>query len=407
MLTLKLAWRNLFRNTRRTVLTVMLIGFSLGAMIITDAVIIGMTTTMADSVTQTLTGEARVQHPAFSDSFDSALTLDNSSRLEAIIAADDSVKAYAPRVIAGGMISSSYNVASGFVYGVDPEREVDVSKIRDAIIEGDYLSGKAGEILIGRSLAELLEVELGDRIVITLSEAKTGELAQALFRVSGIFHFGMREFDDSFVFINLAKAREILGLVDQSHRIVIQFENAEDARNPDLPLFRKLNAIDDVQALGWLEADPEIASMLGMTDYSSLIVGVILFLLASLGVINSMFMSIYERIYEIGVAKAIGTKPGQLISLVLFEAGLIALVSCIFGIAVGGALGVYFSDHGIPMGEFEISGVALSDNIFAVMQPRQFIDFPVYVVLLTLLAALYPARFASRIVPSEALHRSL
>lgn len=407
MLILKLAWRNLFRNTRRTVLTVMLIGFSLGAMIITDAVIIGMTKTMADSVTQTLTGEARVQHPDFTDSFDSALTLDNSSSLEAIIAADESVKAYAPRVVAGGMISSSYNVASGFIYGVDAEQEIGVSKIRDAVIEGDYLSGKPGEILIGRSLAELLEVELGDRIVITLSEAETGELAQALFRVSGTFHFGMREIDDGFVFINLRKARETLALGNQSHQIVIQFENSQDARNPNLPLFRKLNAIDGVEALGWLEADPEIASMLGMTDFSSLIVGVILFLLASLGVINSMFMSIYERIYEIGVAKAIGTKPGQLIALVLFEAGLIALVSCVFGIVVGGSLGIWFTDHGIPMGEFEISGVALSDNIFAVMKPRQFIDFPIFVVLLTVLAALYPARFASRIVPSEALHRSL
>lgn len=407
MLTLKLAWRNLFRNTRRTVLTVTLISFSLAAMILTDAIMIGMVKVMVDSVTHTLAGEAQVHHKGFLAAYDTDLLLDDSSRLESIIAADPGVAAWAPRTMSGGMVSSSYNVSAGLVYGVDAQRELHVSRLKDAIIEGDYLSGKPGEILIGHSMAELLEVKLGDRIVISMSEPGTGELAQALFRVSGIFNFGTREFDDSFVFINLKRAREVLGLKDQSHQIVIQFKDPDDAKNPHLPLFEKLNSIDDVEAVGWLDANPEIASMLGMTSYSSLIVAIVLFLLASFGVINSMFMSIYERIYEIGVIKAIGTKPRELIQLVLCEAGLIALVSCVVGMCLGGALGAWFTDHGIPMGEYEISGVMFTDNIKAVLELRQFIDFPIYVLLLTLVAAIYPARFASRIIPSVALQRSL
>ena len=120
-----------------------------------------------------------------------------------------------------------------------------------------------------------------------------------------------------------------------------------------------------------------------------------------------MFMSIYERIYEIGVIKAIGTRPRALLRLVLTEAAMLALLGCVLGVTIGWATGSYFSDHGIPMGDYELSGIMLSNNILAVLKPYQFIEYPVYVILLTLVAAIYPARFASRVIPSEALHRSL
>ena len=303
-------------------------------------------------------------------------------------------------------MSSSYNAAAGVMYGVDAKKELAVSRIKDAVTEGSYLTGKPGEILIGNSMAKLLDVKLGDRIVITVAEPVSGDLSQALFRVSGIFHFGTREFDDRFVFVNLAKAQQVLNMPDQVQQIAVQFKNSEDARNPDLPFYKNLNH-GDVEAVNWLEINPAIASVLGWTNYSSGIVAIVLFLLASFGVINSMFMSIYERIYEIGVIKAIGTRPRALLRLVLTEAAILALLGCILGVTIGWATGRYFSDHGIPMGDYELSGIMLSNNILAVLKPYQFIEYPVYVILLTLVAAIYPARFASRVIPSEALQRSL
>lgn len=406
MLTLTLAWRNLFRNGRRTLLTVLLIGCSLAAMIMTDAIIIGMSNVLVDSVTHTLLGEAQVDRKGFRTSFDSSLYLNGASHIEQVIAASPSVAAWAPRVITGGMVSSSYNIASGMIYGVDARKELAVSRIKNAIVKGKYLSGKPGQILLGDGLARQLEVKLGDRIVLTVSQPESGDLSQALFRVSGLVHFGTREFDDHFVFINLAKARDILGMHDQLQQIAIQFKRAADARNPNLPLFRKLNH-GDVEAVNWLEINPGIASVLGWTRYSSAIVAVVLFLLASFGVINSMFMSIYERIYEIGVIKSIGTRPWQILQLILTEAALLALLGAAFGVALGWGLGSWFSIHGIPFGEYELSGVMLSNNIRPVLKPYQFIDFPLYVILLTIIAAIYPARFASKIVPAEALQRSL
>ncbi|MCH7742399.1 MAG: ABC transporter permease [Proteobacteria bacterium] len=406
MLIIKLAWRNLFRNTRRTVLTGLLIGFSLTALILTDGMVLGMVEVMVGGITHTLAGEAQIHRKGFLENLNVDLYLDQPNALVDIVERDDSVSAYAPRVMAGGMFASTYNVAGGLIYGVDAVRELGVSKIKNAIIEGNYLSGSDREILIGRPMAELLEVELGDRIVITAAKVDTGEIAQELFRVTGMFEFGPRELDENIVFINLQTAQRLLAMEDKLHQIAIRFHLPEDAKNRDLALFQLLND-GEIEALGWLDFNPAIGAMLEMMNYSTLIVGAILFLLASLGVINSMFMSIYERIYEFGVAKAIGTTPRQIALLVMSEALFIGVLGCIFGAILGYGLSSYYSENGLPMGRMEVAGVVVDGNLYTKIALNQFINFPIYVILLTVVAALYPASFAARIVPSEALQRSL
>ena len=137
------------------------------------------------------------------------------------------------------------------------------------------------------------------------------------------------------------------------HQIAIRFVNPEDAKNRELAIFSKLTD-ENNEALGWLDLQPGIGSIIGMTGFATAIVGVVLILLTSLGVINSMFMSIYERIYEFGVAKAIGTTPKQIFQLVLFEALFLAILSCIAGVIIGYLATDYFSTSGIPMGRVEI-----------------------------------------------------
>ena len=190
------------------------------------------------------------------------------------------------------------------------------------------------------------------------------------------------------------------------HQIAVQFVDPEDAKNKALPTLTRLNQ-GNVEALGWLDLQPSIGGMIEMSSYASAIVGAVLFILTSLGVINSMFMSIYERIYEFGVAKAIGTTPRQIIALVLFEAFFLALMACAFGVLLGYLASSYFESNGIPMGRMEMSGVLLDGNMHTEVRAYQFVAFPIYVTLLTVAAAIYPAVFASRIVPSQALQRAL
>ena len=406
MLTFKLAFRNLFRNTRRTILTSLLISSSLIVLILVDGLMHGMTKVMVGGITHTLEGEAQVARKGFRNDFEVEYTIDDPASVISQLKENKGLKGFGPRVIIGGMIASSYNTTGSLVYGVDAKQELKVSRISEAIIEGQYLSGEPREILIGKPMAELLEVELGDRLIITAATVDTNEITQELFRLSGIFEFGPEEMDKNLVFINLDKAQSVLGMQGNLHQIALRFIDPEDAKNTELPLFKQLTN-EENEALGWLDLQPSIGAMIEMAGFSTAIVGAILFLLTSLGVINSMFMSIYERIYEFGVAKAIGTTPRQIILLVLFEALLLALISCVFGLVIGYLLGDYFSIYGIPMGKMEVSGVLLDGNMYTQLMLYQFVNFPIYVTLLTLAAAIYPATFASRIVPTEALQRAL
>lgn len=407
MLTFKLAIRNLFRNTRRTILTATLISFSLMALIMADGLILGMKDLLVSSLTKNLVGEAQLHRKGFRDNFDVDLYFTGTDDLVADLRGRPEVTEVASRVLSGGMVSSSYNVATGMVFGIDAEAEARIGNIKKAIIEGQYLTGERGEIMLGRPMAELLEVSLGDRIVITLSEADGGDLSQALFRVSGIYYFGLREIDHNTVFINADQARQVVGIsADASHELVMVFEDSSVSREKTSTVFDDFNN-EQLELKSWMELNEDIAIMLELFGLSTLIIGSILFLLASLGVINSMFMSIYERLYEFGVARAIGTTPWQLAQLILCEALLLGIGSCLFGGVIGYGLISYTTLHGLPLGEFEMSGIALSGNIATQMQLSQFTELPLYIILLTLVAALYPARFASKIVPTEALSRSL
>jgi len=387
-------------------LTALLISSSLVVLILVDGLMLGMTKVMVGGITQTLEGEAQVVRKGFRNNFEVEYTIENPTNVISQIEESDVVEGFGPRVIIGGMIASSHNTSGALVYGVDAIKELKVSRISEAIIEGEYLSGKPREILIGKPAADLLEVELGDRLIITAATVDTNEITQELFRLSGIFEFGPEEMDKSLVFINLDKAQDVLGMEGNLHQIALRFIDPEDAKKADLKLFNQLND-EENEALGWLDLQPSIGAMIEMSGYATAIIGTILFLLTSLGVINSMFMSIYERIYEFGVAKAIGTTPWQIIQLVLFEALLLALISCAVGLTIGYLLGDYFSTNGIPMGKMEVSGVLLDGNLYTKLALYQFVNFPAYVTLLTLAAAIYPASFASRIVPTEALQRAL
>ncbi len=406
MLTLKLAWRNLFRNTRRTVLTVMLIAFSLMSIIVTDGLVIGLVELMVGSITQTLSGEAQIHRRGFLENYDADLFISDPTPVYDAVRSNPDVLDYAPRAMSGAMIASTYNTTGGMIYGVDATREVSVSKLKAAITSGEYLTGEARQILIGKPMAELLEVGLHDRIVLTVAQPGTGEIGQELFRVTGIFKFGPREMDEALAFINLSTAQRILGIGKGIHQIAVRFHDPEEAKNRSNPLYVDITS-DEVESLSWLDFNPQIAGMVEMMNYSTLIMGIILFVLASLGIVNSMFMSIYERVYEFGVAKAIGTKPMEIVQLVMLEALLLALISSAVGNATGYYANSWFEANGIPFGRMEMSGVVIDGSMHTRVVLDQFIQFPIYITLLTLASAVYPAVFASRISPSQALQRSL
>lgn len=400
----RLALRNLFRNRRRTLLTVLLISLSLAMLMFTNALMRGMLNLMVSSAAEVFAGEAQTHRRGFLDAFDAELYMADTRPLEAKLRDSPEVAGFSVRTITPGMIASQTDTAGGLIYGVNPEQEAGVSRLQAAVTKGSYLTGKPAEMLVGQLLAEQLEVTLGDRMVLTFAAAKDGSLSQSLFRISGLFRFGLRDLDENLVFINLEAAREALGIPEGGHEVAINLVRPAKDSSP-LPLFAALSD-DRVLTRGWIDLNPEIKAIIGWVDFNTVITGGILFLLATFGIVNSLFMSIYERIYEFGVARALGTDPLQIFGLILFEALLLGILGAAFGLLAGGGAIFYFSQAGLYFGEMEFEGI-LATHIYPSLAGEQFTTFPAYVICLTLLVSIYPAFYAARLVPAHALQRSL
>lgn len=408
MLTLKLALRNIMRNKRRTALTVLLISATLAILIFTDGYMKAMADVMIRSATRLYPGDAQMHQVNYLPERDGEnVIIDVSIQLQTL-ANSQEVESYSPRAFDFGMVSSTANNLPVQVVGVDAELEASVSKLARSIVQGQYLTndGNSKQILIGKKLAELLEVELGDRLVVSVNNYQLDDIDQRLFRVSGVFTMNSRIFDENLVFIQLPMAQEMLGIDNGVHEIAFNLVDEASSANEELPLWQQLSN-DRVSAQGWTTLLPDLAGMIALFDYSMLIVFGILFSVAVLGVVNAMFMSIFERTYEFGVLLAIGTQRRTLFSLILVEGLLLALIALLVGSVLGAITTTWIGQTGIDYGNMDISGVALAEVLRPYLVVSQFVEYPLAVLVMTLLACIYPAMFAARIVPATALHKSL
>ena len=406
-LTLKLAWRNVRRNMRRTVLCGLAVGIGLASLIFMDAIFEGMFQNMIRNATHTFLGEGQIHMKGFMDTMEPELVINSPEEVLQGLSKEPTLDAYTPRTVSFGMISSAANVGSIGLYGISPESESKISMIDEAIINGSFLGpDDKGLIMIGYRLADTVEVQLGDRVVVTVAQAGTGELSQEMFRVGGIFRFNVREVDSAMAFIHIDRARSMLALPGGTHEIALSFKDLNDAGDRANPLWARYSNKGNM-AESWRDLVPQLDSVLELSGMSTAIMMTLIFSVVALTVMNTLFMSLYERIYEFGVLRAIGTRPGRMAGVVMLEAACLALISIGIGIVIGVVFLIYFGEHGIDYTGIEFAGVTLTEPIYPVIMTRQFTYIPLMVFSFALVAAIYPAFFASKLKPSEAIRRSL
>jgi len=403
---IKLAIRNLFRNKRRTFIAGSAIGIGLAALIFTDALIIGMEQNMIASATESFLGEGQIHQADFRDSYAVEKTISDLPEVAAGLRQDSVVADFTERTMTFAMITSPANLSAVTMVGVDPGTEKNLSQVDEAIIDGSYFDGdNKRDILVGSKLAEILEVGLGDRVVLTVAQAHSGDLSQEMFRISGIYHFNIKEMDRSMVFVRLKEAQQMLALGDNVHEIALRFKNSGYARDKSHPFWKKYST-DGNEAVSWTVILPELQAAFEMSQFATYIVGLILFGVVALGIINTLFMSLHERMFEFGVLRAVGTRPFGMARLILFEAGALAVLSIILGTILGYLITYIISHVGIDYTGIEFSGVTYRDLLYPVMRWRQFIEYPIVVFIFTVLVGFYPAFYAARISPAKAMRRS-
>ena len=406
LILVKLAWRNVFRNKRRTLIAATAISIGLAALIFVDAFMIGMRKNMIRTATASFLGEAQIHREGFRDEQEVSLTIQALDEVTESLTKDDIVEHFTQRTLSAGMITSPASVSAIILVGVHPPTEKFLSQIDDAITEGAYFEGdNSRDILIGAKLAEILEIGFGDRVVVTVAQAESGDLSQEMFRIAGIHHFVDEEMNSGMAFVQIEKAQEMLAIGSSVHEIAIKFTSLTHAQDPTLP-FWEMYSEHGNEVLSWTELMSQLTAILEMTKYSKYIMGVILFGVVVFGIINTLFMSLYERMFEFGVLRAVGTRPFGMARVILFEAGALAIVSIGLGVILGFVLTAVFAHVGIDYTGVEMTGVTIQEFIRPIMKVEQFILYPIWLFIFTIIAGLYPARYAAKMSPAAAMRRS-
>ena len=368
--TIMMAWRNLWRNTRRTLITSLAIALGLTAIILSVAWMDGLMNHLLKAMIGGSMGQAQIHAPGYRQTREEELTIPRADQVLKRVEAAPGLTGAAPRLYAQGLAAMGDRSAGVEVLGVDFAREARVTDWKKKIVAGSYPlsspgsgSGDGKAVLIGKGLAGKLELEAGARLVLTVARADSGDLEGALAPVAGIINTGIPLLDDHAVIGPLELVGKITGQAGKVHEIALRFDTPGRDRAELERLIAPLRTPDlDVQP--WPVLAPMISGMMDLQAFYLALATAIIFGLAAFGIVNTMSMSLLERFKEFGVLRAIGTSPGRLLGLILAEAASLGAVGAALGGGLGVGLTLIFRETGIPLGGMEAMGVNIDSTIY-------------------------------------------
>ncbi|MGB5246246.1 MAG: ABC transporter permease [Woeseia sp.] len=402
--TLMLAWRNLWRNHSRTLIMLAAITTGVWAMIFMTALMRGMINDMVRDGIDSLPGEVQAHDPAFRDdpSIANLITLPDSELIKRFEAA--AVTSYSTRINVPAIVSSERDTRGVTLNGIDPLLEQNVSLLHQQIVEGRYLNDVADKgIVVGRKLVEKLETGLGKRIVV-MSQDPDNDVVDRGFRIVGIYEAKLAAREETQVYAAKQTVQELLHIGDHVTEIAVSGAGFRDVA----PLQEKVTNLvgTELEVLPWHKLNTYLGSMLNVMDGFVLVWMVVIFLVLSFGLVNTLAMAVFERVREIGLMMALGLRPAGILLQVVAE----SLMLLVIGLALGSALAWLTV---LPLQDgIDISRVAQGMEMFgaaSVLYPEltlaDVLRANIVVLVLGSLASFSPAWHASRYNPVEAITR--
>lgn len=406
MRTLILAARNLLRNARRTVLTAMAVAFGLSMMLSVVNLQAGQYQEMLRQAVGTMAGHVVVEHPDRHAEAEPELVVEGAAALEQAIAKALPDAVVAPRMEAGGLLTSTTNSVGIGLRGILPSAEAQVVDLDGQIVDGAWLEdGDTRGVLIGRSLADRLSVGVGDKVVF-MGQGIDGDVESRLFRVAGVFRTGGSELDAFLAVSTMPPVQELLGRPDAVHQITVHLP---DARRSDAARDAVRAVVPASSAvLTWQEALPEMLAFIQLDRTSNDVMMAVIGVIVAMGILNTVLMSVLERTREFGVLLAIGMRPRQLAALVLTEGLVLGLGATALGVLGGLALSYPIVTVGIDysafMGEsLEMEGIVMSSLLKGAWDPVRMGQYAAAAVAITVLSTVYPAWYLTRFQPVDAM----
>jgi len=405
---IRMAWRNIWRNPRRTILTISAIVFASTLLIFMLSFQLGSYGTMINASVRIHTGHLQVQAKGYHDKKSMRLVVPDPSAVGKLMDGVPEVKAYTFRADAFSLASSKERTYGALVIGVDPVRESQVSTLKQLIRQGNYLAEHdTNQALVGELLAKNLRVEVGDEVTI-LGQGRDGSIAATVVRVKGIYKSGMEDFDRSSIHVPLKLFQDVYAMRGTVHEVVAvgtALKQVSEMKKAIQAGLRKLDQQNTLVALDWDELMPGLLQAIKLDLVSGIIFWFILIVVVAFSILNTFLMAIFERTREFGVLMAIGTSPGRLTRLLLIESAAMTIIGIIVGTIFGCLLTWYFQIHGINLGGASelMSQYGISGRMYPRLSLITALSGPGAVLIITLLTALYPAFRVRRLRPAEAM----
>ena len=407
-LLVKIAARGIGRNPQRTALTITATAFGVGAFVFLIGFVDGYLVQLVDNSTGYVTAHIQVQHPRFRTEMEPVNSLADAERLLRQVRAVPQVAAAAPRVQSMALANSATQSQNFMLVGIDPAAERQVTFMDRAVRSGRMLQpGGDQDVVLGDRLAEKLGLRLGEKVVV-MTQAADGSVGSAAYRVAGLFDTGSDAFDATLGFVTLPAAQNLLGMAGRVSSIAVRLED-RDRLDAVRDAIAALLPPDAAVAVTWRSLLPELDQMIEYVRVVlGLITGIVLSVVA-IGVMNTLMMSVMERTREFGIMMALGTRPRAIVTLVLYESMVLAVVGIAAGLALGIPVVGYFGAQGVDLSRYAkgLQGIpGLTGIIYPVVLAGS-VARPVLLLLgLSALAALYPAWRAARLQPAEAIRHA-
>jgi len=399
-----MAWRNIWRNPRRTAVVLTAISVGIAGCVVAMAINLGMVAGMVDTAIRGGLAHLQIHDAGWDENPELEIRLmDGGAAVARALDSIPEVEFWAPRLRAEGLAASARASVGVAIAGVDPVREAGVSIAADSISSGVWL-GEKRRVVLGHKLARRLDAEVGSKIVLSVQDLK-GELTGQAFRIAGLIRAGSRELDDGVVFMRLEDAQNLVGLGHAISEIAVVTSDRTQVGE----IRRKLEATlgDGPEVRTWEQLEPLLVYMVDSFDSMAWIIYAAVFIAMAFGIANVLLMAVFERTREIGMMRAIGMSRARVVGMVVLESGFVTLLGLMLGVLLA-FFGLWMIGDGIDISRWagEIDAYGIETVLRPTLRPRDLVTPLVVGSITAILSSLWPAIRAGRAKPADALRQS-
>jgi ABC-type lipoprotein release transport system permease subunit len=411
----RLAWRNLWRNRARTIITGTAIAFTLGIQLMSYGIAESSYEKMRSSAVKSVGGALLVHADGYWETLETDKVITESAAVVDAIRAVDGVDQVIPRIVAQGLVSSARGNAGTRLMAVERESTLAFDNPAKFLVEGTFLEERAkdlrlrGPLVLGKSVVDDLKIELGDRLVVAVT-GPDGDPVRMPFKLTGIMDTGSEMGDAVAAYTSLDFVREQLVIPAGAVQLGVVTTSNESLPRVQAAVREALASLKQpLEVLRWDEANPELVKVIEADKNFGDKFGLLLFIIVGFGITNTFLMMVLERVRELGLLAALGLTPMRIATMVLVESIVLGLLSVFFGILIGYAGHLTVAHYGINYGEMvggeiQMAGVVMEDFIlYSHLNVARWIQACVVVLVMVVLAATYPALKATRMEPATAM----